>query len=755
MAQAASSIPPEDSPSDELPQNTPPRCCWDGLAASLHAVRRHERFSSMKKYSLAPNPVLQVDNAVIALPLTDHGVELIKQACGYEDSPDLNTDVGHVWRLSTDQFRLLNPVWTSFLGTMLDDVRKGLSMTSPVDAQLCELLLYGQGASYRLRNYAAEGGGVAAMVAVYLPSAHEGGRVRVSYANESCIIHTDDSSMFSTVSISWASDVTYEMNGITSGHSLLLTYYIVDRSTIRHSSTINSQQFQNAAIICPKIQLGFYLYPLRNANLRNITDMVMKDLDDWPAGREFPRELVRIFEEILHPRHISNLPPGVRKSAVQWAWEKQHQILYVRIISSRVTSCIDDETMNAVAELINEDIREDADTRSTQWGRFFDGAIGHHGQLKYLQSNLQTVENHLRDTLKLSFRAWKWTAEQYMFRNIPSLCYTDIQFFLDSVAPAKDCSDWVVNCLIPALRVQNDVSLIRLSIRHLLSQSGHENNIEIANKIVLYTCQEAAMGTTEFDYNLRSNHEFRLLIERCLKVGLNDSVIRLLDATWANIAPCHADPGARPLNAEKAGIGSFLKRLGFLLEAHNFPHIYSTREIFRLLIRRYLYVEVPSYPQKLPGWSHKPRGCGCAICAELDTFLQAEDVVTNDFPEENTLHLLSRIRGTLLDRVLIPTPDGERLFRINKVERKEYQQELRSYRKQVSEFESHIKELRGDYLEGLLGEADYRELVMLEQVKGSEGAKQLAKSAAGTGVKRSAREASVSSEPPVKKIIFK
>ncbi|RYC63472.1 hypothetical protein CHU98_g2744 [Xylaria longipes] len=90
-----------------------------------------------------------------------------------------------------------------------------------------------------------------------------------------------------------------------------------------------------------------------------------------------------------------------------------------------------------------------------------------------------------------------------------------------------------------------------------------------------------------------------------------------------------------------------------------------------------------------------------------------------------------------LHTTVIHIPDPS--IYVSKPQGKEFEEDLQEYNREVAEFERPFLALRHEYMKGLLGDAVYRELVMLEGVRDSEGAKQLA-SAAVTGTKRGADE---------------
>ncbi|KAI0861751.1 hypothetical protein F4860DRAFT_524095 [Xylaria cubensis] len=851
-------------------------CCWNELVSSLHAVKSPENFSCIKTYPVAANPVIQVNEEIIALPLTSHGAEIIKQAsrnANVQNGSQVATDEGtnSVWKLDAKKFDLLNPEWSPFLKIALEDACEDLGITEPVDTQPHELVLCEQGGFCQWRHKMRETARVVAMLALYLPSAHQGGEIRLRYGGKRCTFDTSKSSMFTTRALAWSSNAAYDEEKILSGRRLVLIYKIVDKSATENSSSHIDQPIElvgralhqcvtkvpnfsakiylldyhyprvelildklkghdravgdalnelcakhglhfflgrldaqrttlgdstadsdtkeglfsvdlldgfygvdiaknvlftedqlindpyrdsriadiapsfrgrvprgAAAIICPTIHLASYLYPPQNANFPNIMQMVIRDIDCMHKSQDCLGDSLRVLKEMVDSRHFIGLPPATYSTIIKWAWAKRYTSLFWKIISRQIGLSVKPESMSAVAQIINADISKDADIIHVQWDRFFGGVFSNIQKFQNVTLNLEIIQNKIRDDLKLSFAAWKKTVQQHIFRNQLCLNLEDIDYFLHSVMPSKETADWVLNCLVPALKAQPGTNLLRKSICLLLDLRQNEsltNSKDIASKIILYTYRKAALQTVDFDgeaYLPSLAKGFRDLISSCLRAGLQKEVIMLLDASWTNIAPQHASPDVSPLMGCKGNIKEFLHDLGALLQEHSFPYISSMKEIFKLLIRRYVYAEAPSYPRKLPGWAHKLRGCGCEICLELDKFLQSEALIKMEFTVEDTSHLKSRLPREVFRFVHRPTEQRAdlRVYWVYKIKGKEFQQDVESYNEQVLEFEKYFEALRNDYMKGLFGEDDYRQLIMLEKVQNSEGQKQLKVAAA-------------------------
>lgn len=80
---------------------------------------------------------------------------------------------------------------------------------------------------------------------VCLPSKHEGGAVRLSHAGKEQVFATGPSSLYNVTCLAWYSDVTHEIEEVTSGNRLVLTYNIVQPTGERVTAGFFAKQVKN------------------------------------------------------------------------------------------------------------------------------------------------------------------------------------------------------------------------------------------------------------------------------------------------------------------------------------------------------------------------------------------------------------------------------------------------------------------------------------------------------------------------------
>ncbi|RWA12094.1 hypothetical protein EKO27_g3006 [Xylaria grammica] len=731
--------------------------CWEDLTASLDAIKSLDDYITIQTYPYAPNPGLRIDGKLTPLPLTDSSAAPLKNARGYKSVEDPNT-----WNLGADQFNLLNPAWPSFFEL--------------VDAKLHKLTLYEQSWGFHSQNIPPREPSKIATLLVCLPSECKGGQLRLCYANQYHTYEVNEGSPFNTTVFALPCGVGYNIEKIVSGHRLVLFYnilamvesqdpiqlfdhqanafhsalaqchrqstassikaYLLDhkypltklalsqlkgrdltvceilkRSCPQHGFSIFLNYYTNmvptdytnstrknsrclnpiltlngiriarhhklsedqllnnscnktrrtekfaevdqlqgenyncdtAIIICPVVYLVSYLQRSDGPDWSKIVTVVMDNLKIYSHCGGFVSDSVNALGQIFKSAVHSHRRPDM----LRWAWKEKHTSLYTELVLDSMNRLGSSSVMEVVAEIINDDILKESEPDSIHWEKYFGGTVGQIvGQIQgldFFSTSLATVQGSISADLQNSFESWKATMERHAF---------------------EKNRDWVTLHLIPALRARGETTLIKYLAQVLLSRLESDSTAsdrDIAREILVETNWKAALEPVDIRLVAWRRKGFLPLLEQCLRTNLEDTVIKLLDASWTKMVTQHKGPNDFPLLQQKPRIGAFLKQLGHILNEYNFPCLNSTRDIFKLLINRYMHIGAPFFPKNHPGQS-----------------------------------------------------DGE------------FVHDVELYNKTLLTFEAPFKELRFDYVKGLLGERDYRELVMLERVTCSEGANELA-----------------------------
>ena len=184
----------------------------------------------------APNPGLKVDGiGAIGLPLSDRDAKDLISRCrqspfGKGGETIVDTGVRNSFELNPSEFTLSNPVWSTCINALVGIAYKELGLTcgrQHVVAELYKLLLYHEGAFFRPHQDSEKTPGMLGTLVVCLPSDHQGGSVILKHQKDEYRFDSSKSSTFGTAFAAWYSDVFHEVQKVTSGYRLVLTYNLV------------------------------------------------------------------------------------------------------------------------------------------------------------------------------------------------------------------------------------------------------------------------------------------------------------------------------------------------------------------------------------------------------------------------------------------------------------------------------------------------------------------------------------------------
>ncbi|KAF7550483.1 hypothetical protein G7046_g8002 [Stylonectria norvegica] len=323
------------------------------LMSELEDVHCGGQVAAFKTYPAFSNPGLAIEgSSPIALPLTEHGINKIKSACTqappavdtpirYGDratwlqpgQPPVEPAVRNTWELDHTQFQLVNPQWQNFLTEVVENTAEELDLRrlfaerpKPFIVKLQKLLLYGPGASSK-RTYELPGDKSVSLV-ICLPSEHEGAKVRTSQVmlEQDRVFATAPTSSFDISSMAWYSDVVYEVEKVTSGHRLVLTYS-VQQSIYKTSAlaiAFQSQSLKKYLVAWQKKALKFkkLAYPLDGEYVKS-SSLSLEGLEDSDSSK--CRALLKVCNEAgvyLLLAHLTHMKPKSGQGGHQRAWSE-------------------------------------------------------------------------------------------------------------------------------------------------------------------------------------------------------------------------------------------------------------------------------------------------------------------------------------------------------------------------------------------------------------------------------------------------
>lgn len=175
------------------------------------------------------------DLGSIGLPLSERDAKVIVERChqspfGKGGETLVDTAVRKSHELNANEFSIRNPAWDPFICSLVSSAYQQLALTchrENVRAELYKLLLYEEGAFFKPHQDSEKTPGMFGTLVVCLPSLHEGGRIVLSHNKQKYIFDSSLSSDFDTSFAAWYADVFHEVELVTSGYRLVLTYNLV------------------------------------------------------------------------------------------------------------------------------------------------------------------------------------------------------------------------------------------------------------------------------------------------------------------------------------------------------------------------------------------------------------------------------------------------------------------------------------------------------------------------------------------------
>ncbi|KAI1304807.1 hypothetical protein F5Y03DRAFT_406786 [Xylaria venustula] len=434
--------------------------------------------------------------------------------------------------------------------------------------------------------------------------------------------------------------------------------------------------YDTAIIICQRLRLVSYLKSFGSTNWPDIVTMVMDDLDTDSDSNIFLRDSLVVLEDIVNGRLCCKLRPDV----IQWAWKRKYLGLYFKLVRAAMQDADHSPDMSIIAKIINDDNLEGETMSSAQWDNYFGDHISRIRSLEVFSANLDAIKDSIRPDLRLSFQEWQLLRQKHALDHKETLGAEDEGFIRRLVLGSPE--NWVSRRLIPALKERGKKTLIRSLVTDLLSNDGavkQPYNKDLASKILQSTGSKAALELSDFQPPAPGRRQ----------TGA-ESFLRL-------ISNC--------LKADLVSLGAELLEASWaeISAQHTSPNDFPLMQN-RSSVADFL---------KLLGWELSNKR------------LPTVRPVRNMF--KLFIHRYMHVAIPLYPKKL---PGLDNIF----------ERDVEAYKQELLNFERPFKGLRTRYIQVLLHDADYRELVMLENVKDSEGSKKLATFATNAGQKRYADE---------------
>jgi hypothetical protein len=129
------------------------------------------------------------------------------------------------WQLDAAEFRFGAREWSKYLKRVVDQVREDLGIEGKVSAHPYKLLIYGKGGHFKAHRDTEKLDAMFGTLIVALPSAHEGGRLRVRHGGgETVVDFSDESRRHDFQHAAFFADCEHEVEPVKSGYRCCVVY---------------------------------------------------------------------------------------------------------------------------------------------------------------------------------------------------------------------------------------------------------------------------------------------------------------------------------------------------------------------------------------------------------------------------------------------------------------------------------------------------------------------------------------------------
>ncbi|KAM5475397.1 hypothetical protein MauCBS54593_001085 [Microsporum audouinii] len=204
---------------------------------ALRSIDTNGDFAYFHSINRSLNPSLHINGLgrVVDLPLSPEDAKAVVDLChrspfGKGAETLVDTSVRKCWELNVADFDLKAPGWGNYMKKVIADVSKGLGIAHQADsirADPYKLLLYEEGAFFLSHQDSPKADGMFGTLVVCLPTKHEGGEIILKHDDKSLVFKTSTTSRAGFSYAAWYSDVFHEVQPITAGYRLVLTYNLI------------------------------------------------------------------------------------------------------------------------------------------------------------------------------------------------------------------------------------------------------------------------------------------------------------------------------------------------------------------------------------------------------------------------------------------------------------------------------------------------------------------------------------------------
>ncbi|KAI0135634.1 hypothetical protein F4814DRAFT_401952 [Daldinia grandis] len=495
-------------------------------------------------------------------------------------------------------------------------------------------------------------------------------------------------------------------------------------STLRYHDTV--------VVIVPMSKMPSFL---PKPDPRATFSLASHALEHQPDNDRLQASLLTILESAV-PNGSSD--GTLLSNVIDLAIKLQRKTLYqVAICTALKDSASRQLVLETIVRLIKDDHLKNTQ-KQPDWDFWFGDAFSGASEISLVI--LADVLNRLDvliqgDDMKVSFQSWRTSMSEKMVESKSTLGMEDHDYLICLLFSKSNDLEWLGNWFAPTLSSKGSNQLVYTILRDIYNNRERKT---LARATDAYRCilesstENLALRTSNFPvpYPFTSPGEkasgFNKTIEVIslgLDMGLSKEAIKLLELSCTNISQSSLElTKTNPLPASQ--VKSFLEALLAVLQKHKVPLLECVRNLFVTLFRDIFVGGLPKRPTKSPGWKHKPINCyiNCQDCRELNYFLVNSKEKEREFimVTKQRQHLESQLPKKLF---LCRTRTGRAPYGLVVTKLgKEFEEDMKEYQRRLSLLKDDLKPFKCEYMESLLGEELYQELVLLKDASDADGA---------------------------------
>ncbi|KAK2018347.1 2OG-Fe(II) oxygenase [Colletotrichum eremochloae] len=564
-------------------------------------------------------------------------------------------------------------------------------------------------------------------------------------------------------------------------------------STLRYHNTV--------VILIKKDRILHYVKPIAkskpsgNVYTHNIIQMVTEDMEKLMKDRNTEGiakpPLLRVLRKAFRSGETSKTLTPV---AVYWAMTLEDSAIYKTAMTTAMKCSVQDIRGSAIKTAVDFiEQRFGDDPESIDWDKW----VGSATEMDTLTGVQETISRFTpvfrKDTVKDSFVEWGECMLDKKLNNQAEFNISEHLFFIKTIEKKHNNKDWLMSTLIPALASRGTRELI-YSVLHSVFVNKDQVEFSIAKELFEYVLHHgfaklllqgadllpkpADSGPQDFWSQTRKpTHvsptcsgllkDFVAIVDHCLSLKLTEKGRELLEACCNQLAWTKAEWDPKKVCGDI--ISQLLSPIINTLKEHSVPHTQGVKDLFEVILREGLHANIPPTPPKRRGWSYEPCVCfrnhggpghKCKDCEALNAFLVAPDQkswryqagkVTRDHLEDQ---LRSYVGGYTYDsqmpyfKITTQKTKGTHTLVVEKTEQ-EFADAVVSWQQSVRALDSRLVPLRTEIVAEMLGDKDYRELVMAEDLQAQLAASERL---VPSGMKRAVDGAATAELPGAKKV---